>query len=78
MKICVIDGTGHIGSYLVPRLACQGHAVSVVARKPQPRYTNPRLGWQGVNWIIATARRRKRATPGPGAWMRFKPMSSWT
>lgn len=30
--------TGHIGSYLVPRLLRAGHEVTVVARNPQPRY----------------------------------------
>lgn len=53
MKILVIGGTGHIGSYLVPRLTSAGHEVAVVARKPQPQYTNPLLGWKNVHWIVA-------------------------
>ena len=30
MKICVIGGTGHIGSFLTPKLAGDGHDVTVV------------------------------------------------
>lgn len=52
-RILVIGGTGHVGSYLVPRLVCQGHEVSVVARTPQPQHTNSRLGWKNVRWIVA-------------------------
>ena len=60
MKILVVGGTGHIGSYLVPRLVCGGHEVKVVARNPTPQYTDPRLAWGGgpesagqVEWIVA-------------------------
>lgn len=53
MKVLVVGGTGHIGSYLVPRLTALGHEVSVVARKPRPQYTDPRLGWKHVRWIVA-------------------------
>lgn len=53
MRVLVIGGTGHIGSYLVPRLMMGGHEVHVVARRPQPQYTDPRLGWPGVTWIVA-------------------------
>ncbi|MCE9589502.1 MAG: NAD-dependent epimerase/dehydratase family protein [Planctomycetes bacterium] len=53
MRILVIGGTGHIGSYLVPRLTIAGHEVSVVARHAKPQYTDARLGWKRVKWIIA-------------------------
>ena len=53
MKILVIGGTGHIGSYLTPRLVLSGHDVSVVARHTEPQYTYPRLGWPSVRWIVA-------------------------
>ncbi len=35
MRILVVGGTGHIGSYLVPRLVLSGHEVKVVARNPR-------------------------------------------
>ena len=64
MQILVIGGTGHIGSYLVPRLTAAGHAVTVVARKPQPQYADPRLGWQKVHWMVAD----RDAEEQTGAW----------
>lgn len=53
MKVLVVGGSGHIGSYLVPRLVAKGFEVSVVARNPLPKYANPVLFWNQVNWIIA-------------------------
>jgi len=64
MRILVIGGTGHIGSYLVPRLVAGGHEVTVVARNPSPHYTDPRLGWTKVQWIIADRTAEERA----GTW----------
>lgn len=60
MKILVIGGTGHIGSYLVPRLVTQGHEVTVIARKPAPHYTSPQLGWSCVQWILAGRREEEK------------------
>ena len=53
MKVLVIGGTGHIGSYLAPRLVMSGHDVTVVARHSEPQYTDARLGWPKVTWINA-------------------------
>ena len=64
MKILVIGGTGHIGSYLVPRLVQAGHQVQVVARNPQPQYTDPHLSWPQVEWITADRRSEEES----GAW----------
>jgi nucleoside-diphosphate-sugar epimerase len=66
MNILVVGGTGHIGSYLVPRLTGLGHEVSVVARKPKPQYTDPRLGWTHVKWIVADRSTEERTD----AWAR--------
>lgn len=38
MKIVIIGGTGHIGSYLVPRLIMKGHEVLCVSRKKRQPY----------------------------------------
>lgn len=64
MKVLVIGGTGHIGSYLVPRLIRAGFEVSVVARHAKPQYTLPELGWNKVHWILCD----KRAEEKTGAW----------
>jgi len=66
MKVLVIGGTGHIGSYLVPRLVMGGHEVHVVARRPRPQYTDSRLGWSGVRWIVAD----RTAEEQSDAWAR--------
>lgn len=64
MRVLVIGGTGHIGSYLVPRLVRAGHAVTVVARRPQPQYSDPRLGWPQVTWVTAD----RAAEESAGTW----------
>lgn len=64
MRVLVIGGTGHIGSYLVPRLVLAGHAVTVVARHPQPQYADERLAWGQVDWIAADRRAEEEA----GTW----------
>jgi uncharacterized protein YbjT (DUF2867 family) len=35
LRICVLGGTGFVGSHLVHRLSSAGHAVSVVSRRPE-------------------------------------------
>lgn len=50
MKIIVIGGTGHIGTYLVPRLVEAGHAVTVVSRGRREPY-QPNVAWQDVRHV---------------------------
>lgn len=38
MRVVVIGGTGHVGSYLVPRLVRGGHEVTVITRGPSEPY----------------------------------------
>ena len=64
MRILVIGGTGHIGSYLVPRLVLGGHEVQVVARHPSPQYTDARLAWDRVAWVTADRAAEERE----GTW----------
>ncbi len=50
MKIVIIGGTGHIGTYLVPRLVSAGHEVICVSRqKSEPFSKNPL--WDSVKQI---------------------------
>ncbi len=47
MKIVVIGGTGHIGTYLIPRLVQEGHAVVSLSRGARKPYRNPGI-WKFV------------------------------
>ncbi len=73
MHILVVGGTGHIGSYLVPRLVMAGHDVTVVARHPHPRHADSRLGWETVRWVVAD----RLAEEQTDAWInRMRAMSA--
>jgi nucleoside-diphosphate-sugar epimerase len=50
MKIVVIGGTGHIGSYLVPRLIMAGHEVICVSRQKREPYNKQPI-WKSVKQI---------------------------
>ena len=50
MRVAVIGGTGHIGSYLVPRLVTSGHEVTVLARGERQPY-HPDAAWQRVRQV---------------------------
>ena len=50
MKIVVIGGTGHIGTYLVPRLVLAGYEVLVVSRGKRGPYST-HSAWNKVNQI---------------------------
>ena len=54
--VVVIGNTGHVGTYLVPRLAEAGYEVTAVsrgARDPyQPRYTSFQAVYEAVTWLI--------------------------
>jgi nucleoside-diphosphate-sugar epimerase len=47
MRVIVIGGTGHIGTYLVPRLVEAGHAVTNVSRSQRQPYTGA-AAWRKV------------------------------
>ena len=51
MKIVVIGGTGHIGTYLVPRLQSMGHEVVVISRGEHQPYSQ-HSAWNEVKQII--------------------------
>lgn len=53
MDIVVIGGTGHIGSHLVPQLASEGHAVTVVSRGQSRPYPAD-IAWPGeLSTVVA-------------------------
>jgi nucleoside-diphosphate-sugar epimerase len=50
MRVVLIGGTGHVGTYLVPRLVQLGHFVLCVSRKQRKPYT-PSDCWKDVEQI---------------------------
>ena len=65
MKVLVIGGTGHIGSYLVPRLIRSGFDVTATARSPEPKYAVSAMGWDKVEWLLCDRRAEER----DGTWI---------
>lgn len=47
MRVTVIGGSGHIGTYLTPRLVEAGHAVTCVSRAQREPYL-PHIAWREV------------------------------
>lgn len=52
MNIVVIGGSGHIGTYLIPRLVRAGHEVTNISRGTRSAYTDA-PEWQSVRQVIA-------------------------
>jgi nucleoside-diphosphate-sugar epimerase len=50
MRVVIVGGTGHIGTYLVPRLVETGHEVVVISRGLRPPY-HPNSAWKKVEMI---------------------------
>ena len=60
MKIAVIGATGHIGSYLVPRLILAGHEVTAISRgERRPYVEHP--AWRQVHQVHADREAEDRA-----------------
>ena len=55
MKVVVVGGTGHTGTYLIPKLIEAGYDVAVISRQQQPRYPTDGIGvqsaWERVQWV---------------------------
>lgn len=65
MRIVVIGGTGHIGTYLVPRLVRAGHEVVSVSRGDRSPYT-PSPEWDQVERVRADREAEDRDGVFPG------------
>ena len=50
MRVVVIGGTGHVGTYLVPRLVETGHTVVIVSRGERKPYS-PHGAWRAVQRV---------------------------
>lgn len=50
MKVAIIGGTGHIGTFLVPRLIDAGHQVTVISRQQNKPYQGGEA-WNDVEFV---------------------------
>jgi nucleoside-diphosphate-sugar epimerase len=50
MRVIIIGGTGHVGTFLVPRLVLAGHEVISVSRQKREPYRN-HPAWQSVKQV---------------------------
>jgi nucleoside-diphosphate-sugar epimerase len=60
MRTLVIGGSGHIGTFLVPRLVAAGHDVTVISRGARAPY-RPHRAWESVTTITADRRAEEEA-----------------
>ena len=49
MRVVIIGGTGHVGTYLVPRLVHSGHEVSISRGESKPYHSHP--AWETVEQL---------------------------
>lgn len=60
MRVVVVGGTGHIGTYLVPSLVRAGHDVAVISRGArQPYREDP--AWRDVEMVVCDRKVAERA-----------------
>lgn len=59
MRVVVVGGTGHIGTYLVPGLAAAGHDVVVVSRGSRRAYRDDPV-WNHVETVTCDRREAER------------------
>ena len=52
MRVVIIGGSGHVGTYLVPRLVEAGHEVINVSRGQREPY-QPHAAWKAVRQVVA-------------------------
>ncbi len=50
LRIVIIGGTGHVGTYLVPRLVQSGHEVLSISRGESKPYRN-HPAWESVEQV---------------------------
>jgi len=60
MHIVIIGGTGHVGTYLVPRLVEAGHSLTVVTRGQRKPYSSHRA-WDSVRLLTLDRAKEEQA-----------------
>ena len=72
MRIVVIGGSGHIGTFLVPRLVRAGHQVVSISRGQSDRYVDD-PAWQDVRQVAADRAAEDRDGSFPGRVVDLEP-----
>jgi len=72
MRVVIIGGTGHIGTYLVPRLVEGGHKVVSVSRGLRAPYT-PHPAWEEVEMVSVDRSAEEAARTFAGSIAALKP-----
>ena len=73
LRIVIIGGTGHVGTYLVPRLVHSGHEVLSISRGESKPYRN-HPAWESVEHV----RLDRAAEEGPETSRRRCPLCART
>ncbi len=60
MKIVIIGGTGHVGTYLIPRLVVLGHEIICVTRGQRQPY-QPHASWSAVKSVTMDREAEEKA-----------------
>jgi len=72
MKVVLIGGTGHVGTYLTPRLVAAGHDVTVITRGERDPY-QPHGAWASVERIVMDRKAEDAAGTFGGKIAALKP-----
>jgi len=59
-RVIVIGGSGHVGTYLIPRLVAAGHQVVNISRGKRAAYS-PHAAWQAVETVTADREDEEKA-----------------
>ncbi len=59
-RAVIIGGSGHVGTYLVPRLVAAGYTVVNVSRGQREPYT-PNAAWKSVETLVADREAEEKA-----------------
>jgi nucleoside-diphosphate-sugar epimerase len=72
MRVVIIGGSGHVGTYLVPRLVAAGFDVTNVSRGGRAPYT-PNAAWDAVHMVAIDREAEEKAGTFAAAIVALKP-----
>jgi len=72
MRVVVIGATGHVGSYVVPRLVNEGHDVAAISRGGSTPYTTG-TAWDEVDTVVVDREKSEKAGTFGDEVLRLEP-----